>query len=268
MKLNWPIVLNILGLLLAINGLSMLLGIPFSLYYQDGDLMALLLSGMVSVGAGAALWYSTRNHKKQIKKREGYLIVGLGWLIMSISGALPYLFGNVFVLENGMPDVAAAVFETVSGYTTTGASAMTDIESVGKGILFWRATTHWIGGMGIIVLTIAILPILGIGGMQLFAAESPGPSTDKLHPRIQSTATRLWLIYVGMTVVETILLMVGDMSFYDALCHSFATVSTGGFSTKNASVAHFDSPLIQWTIILFMFLSGVYFTLTYWGLIG
>jgi len=268
MKLNWQIIINILGLLVGLNGLFMLLGIPFSLYYGEGDFDGLAISGGISILAGAGAWFLTRNHKKQIKKREGYLIVGLGWLIMSISGALPYIFENVFTFADGSPDLASAFFETVSGYTTTGASAMTDIESVPKGILFWRSVTHWIGGMGIIVLTIAILPILGIGGMQLFAAESPGPSTDKLHPRIQETAKRLWLIYVGMTIVETIMLIFGGMSFYDAICHSFATVSTGGFSTKNASVAAFDSPFIQYTIILFMFLSGVNFTLTYFGLRG
>lgn len=262
MKMNWKIIVNILGLLIGLNGLFMLLGIPFSIYYGEGDLLPLLLSGGISVLVGGGTWFLTRNHKKLIKKREGYIIVTLGWLAMSLSGSLPYVFADVF------PDYASAFFETVSGYTTTGASVMTDIESVPKGILFWRAVTHWIGGMGIIVLTIAILPILGIGGMQLFAAESPGPSTDKLHPRIQETAKRLWLIYVGMTIVETVLLIFGGMNFYDAICHSFATVSTGGFSTKNASVAAFDSPYIQYVIIAFMFLSGINFTLTYFGLQG
>lgn len=260
--MNWKIIINILGLLVGMNGLFMLLGVPVSLYYGEGDLTALLLAGGVSILVGGGSWLLTRQHKKLIKKREGYVIVTLGWLAMSLSGALPYVFAEVF------PDFSYAFFETVSGYTTTGASVMTDIESVPKGILFWRAVTHWIGGMGIIVLTIAILPILGIGGMQLFAAESPGPSTDKLHPRIQETAKRLWLIYVGMTVVETILLIFGGMGFYDAICHSFATVSTGGFSTKNASVAAFESPYIQYVIIAFMFASGINFTLTYFGLKG
>lgn len=260
--MNWKIILNILGLLLMINGLFMLLGLPFSLYFGEGDFQALLMSGGLTVLVGAVCWFLTRKHKKQLKKRDGYIIVALGWLVMSLSGTLPY------ILSGTIPDFASAFFETVSGYTTTGASVLTDIEGSPKGILFWRAVTHWIGGMGIIVLTIAILPILGIGGMQLFAAESPGPSTDKLHPRIQETAKRLWLIYFGLTVVETILLELGGMTFYDAVCHSFATVSTGGFSTKNASVAAFDSPFIQYVIIAFMFLSGVNFTLTYFGLKG
>lgn len=261
MKPNWKVILNILGLLLALNGLFMLLGIPFSLYYKDGDLLALLVSGLTTIGTGAGLWFLTRSEGQRIHKKEGYLIVGLGWLVMSLSGTLPY------ILSGTIPDFASAFFETVSGYTTTGASVLTDIEASPKGILFWRAVTHWIGGMGIIVLTIAILPILGIGGMQLFMAESPGPSADKLHPRIQETAKRLWFLYLALTVIETILLMLGDVSFYDSICHSFATVSTGGFSTKNASVAAFG-PYVQYVIIIFMFLSGINFTLTFWGIRG
>lgn len=262
MNLNWKMITNILGLLIGLNGVFMLLGIPFSLYYGEGDFNDLLFSGLITIGVGAAAFLLTKKRERMINKRDGYVIVALGWIMMSVSGTLPYIMSGV------IPDFASAFFETVSGYTTTGASVLTDIESAPKGILFWRAVTHWIGGMGIIVLTIAILPILGIGGMQLFAAESPGPSTDKLHPRIQQTAKALWLIYVGMTILETILLVFGGMSFYDAICHSFATVSTGGFSTKNASVAAFDSPYIQYIITLFMFLSGVNFTLTYFGLQG
>lgn len=152
----------------------------------------------------------------------------------------------------------------MSGYTTTGASILNEIEIIPKGVLFWRSLTHWIGGMGIIVLAIAILPLLGIGGMQLFAAEAPGPSADKLHPRITDTAKRLWLIYFGYTVAETILLKLAGMSFFDAINHALSTLSTGGFSTKNASVAYWnDQPLIQYIIILFMFLAGMNFVLSY-----
>ena len=157
----------------------------------------------------------------------------------------------------------------MSGYTTTGATILNDIEIVPKGVLFWRSTTHWIGGMGIIVLAIAILPLLGIGGMQLFAAEAPGPSADKLHPRITDTAKRLWLIYFGYTVAETILLKVAGMSFFDAINHSMATLSTGGFSTKNASLAYWNhKPIIQYIIILFMFLAGTNFVLSYFAFKG
>ena len=205
----------------------------------------------------------TRKHSKEMNKREGYIVVTLGWVAMAISGAIPYMVTNV------IPTFTSAFFETMSGYTTTGATILNDIEIVPKGVLFWRSTTHWIGGMGIIVLAIAILPLLGIGGMQLFAAEAPGPSADKLHPRITDTAKRLWLIYFGYTVAETILLKVAGMSFFDAINHAMSTLSTGGFSTKNASVAYWnDRPIIQYIIIVFMFLAGTNFVLSYYAFKG
>ena len=205
----------------------------------------------------------TRNHTKEMNKREGYIVVTFGWIIMTLSGTLPYLF------TESIPSFTNAFFETMSGYTTTGATILNDIEAVPKGVLFWRSLTHWIGGMGIIVLAIAILPLLGIGGMQLFAAEAPGPSTDKLHPRITDTAKRLWLIYFGYTAAETLFLNLAGMSFFDAINHSMATLSTGGFSTKNASVAYWNhEPLIQYIIILFMFLAGTNFVLSYFAFKG
>jgi len=182
---------------------------------------------------------------------------------MSLSGTLPYLFSE------SIPSFTNAFFETMSGYTTTGASILNEIEIIPKGVLFWRSLTHWIGGMGIIVLAVAILPLLGIGGMQLFAAEAPGPSADKLHPRITDTAKRLWLIYFGYTAAETVLLKLAGMDFFDAINHALSTVSTGGFSTKNASAAHWnDQPLIQYILILFMFLAGMNFILSYFGFKG
>ena len=182
---------------------------------------------------------------------------------MALSGSLPY------VMTKAIPDFTNAFFETMSGYTTTGASILNDIESIPKGVLFWRSLTHWIGGMGIIVLAIAILPLLGIGGMQLFAAESPGPSADKLKPRITDTAKRLWLIYVSYTAAETLLLMLAGMDFFDAINHAFSTLSTGGFSTKNASMAYWnDNPMIQYIIILFMFLAGSNFVMSYFAFKG
>lgn len=262
MSLNLRIIVNIMGLLIGLNGMFMLLCIPVCLAYDDGDLNGILISGLLTAGAGGAAWFFSRKAKPQIRKREGYLIVALGWLMLSLTGTLPYL------LTESLPNFAEALFETASGYTTTGASVMNDIEAMPHGVLFWRSITHWIGGMGIIVLALAILPILGIGGMQLFSAESPGPSTDKLHPRIQETAKRLWLLYVSLTILETILLWVGGMTFYDALNHSMSTVSTGGFSTKNLSVAYYDAPFIQYIIILFMILSGINFSLTYFALRG
>jgi trk system potassium uptake protein TrkH len=258
-KINFKIILNIIGFLLIIEGLFMFLGIPFSYYYCESKCHSLIVSGLITSVSGCILWFYTRNARKNIGRREGYLIVSLSWIVISLFGTLPY------IISGAIPNLTDAFFETVSGFTTTGASILTDIESVPKGILFWRSTTHWIGGMGIIVLSIAVLPLLGIGGMQLFVAEMPGITPDKLHPRITDTAKRLWLIYISFTFLETILLMVGGMSFFDALNHAFATMATGGFSTQNASVAN-NSAFIQYIIIVFMFLAGTNFTLHYFAL--
>ena len=263
MKLNYKIIFHFLGLLLLFNGGFMLLSALVSLIYKDGVTFQIFLAGIITLLVGVVSMVFTRRHKKEINKREGYIVVSFGWVIMSLSGTLPY------VLTESIPSFTNAFFETMSGYTTTGASILNDIEAVPKGILFWRSLTHWIGGMGIIVLAIAILPLLGIGGMQLFAAEAPGPSADKLHPRITDTAKRLWLIYFGYTAAETLLLSVAGMSFFDAINHSLCTLSTGGFSTKNASIAYWNGqPLIQYIIILFMFLAGTNFVLSYFAFKG
>ncbi|MFY0598084.1 MAG: TrkH family potassium uptake protein [Cyclobacteriaceae bacterium] len=263
MRFNYRIIINILGILLMMNGLFMYVCIPFSLYYKEGDLLAIFGAGSITLLVGSALFFATkRNQTKELKKRDGYLVVTLGWLIMSAFGSLPYMFSGA------IPEFNNAFFETISGFSTTGATILTDIEGVHKGILFWRSLTQWIGGMGIIVLTVAILPILGIGGMQLFVAEAPGISPDKLQPRIKETAKRLWLIYLGLTFAETVLLWLGGMTFYDAINHGLTTMATGGFSTKNASIAFFDSAFIQYVIIGFMFLAGTNFTMTYFGLHG
>ena len=263
MRLNSKIIFHILGLLLLFNGGFMLFAVLTSAIYGETATLGIGLASVTSMFLGGSAMYVTRKHKKEVKRKEGYIIVTFGWLCLSISGMLPYIF------TGAIPDVTNAFFETISGYTTTGASILNDIESLPKGILLWRSLTHWIGGMGIIVLAIAILPLLGIGGMQLFAAEAPGPNADKLHPRITDTAKRLWLIYVGYTVAETILLKVAGMTFFDALNHSLATLSTGGFSTKNASLAYWnDQPLIQYIVILFMFLAGTNFVLSYFAFKG
>jgi len=241
----------------------MLLSSLVSYLYNDGVTFQIFIAGILTLVAGVVIMLLTRNHKKIMNKREGYIVVTFGWIVMSLSGTLPY------ILTESIPSFTNAFFETMSGYTTTGASILNDIEIIPKGVLFWRSTTHWIGGMGIIVLAIAILPLLGIGGMQLFAAEAPGPSTDKLHPRITDTAKRLWLIYFGYTAAETLLLKAAGMSFFDAINHSMATLSTGGFSTKNASVAYWNhQPIIQYIIIIFMFLAGSNFILSYFAFKG
>ena len=258
--INIKVVTNIVGGLIIISGVLMSLAIPVSLYYQSSDLYAIIMASAITLISGLGLKLTTRNHKNdEVKKREGYLIVGLGWLAMTLFGTLPY------VISGAIPDYTNAFFETISGLTTTGASILNDIEGLPKGVLFWRSMTQWIGGMGIIVLTIAILPLLGVGGMELFASESPGPTKDKIHPRIKETAKRLWIIYFSLTILQCILLMFAGMDFYDAINHSLTTMSTGGFSTKQASVAAFNSPLVEYIIILFMFIAGTNFTLLYFG---
>ena len=263
MRLNTKIIFHIMGLLLLCNGAFMLLAALVSGIYKDGATLGIGLAAITTMFVGTFAMFYTRGHKKEVKKKEGYIIVTFGWIVMSATGMLPYLFSDA------IPSITNAFFETISGYTTTGASILDDIEALPEGLLFWRSLTHWIGGMGIIVLAIAILPLLGIGGMQLFAAEAPGPSADKLHPRITDTAKRLWLIYVGYTIAETILLRLAGMSFFDAINHSLATLSTGGFSTKNLSLAYWnDQPLIQYIVILFMFLAGTNFVLSYFAFKG
>lgn len=263
MHLNYKIISHFLGLLLLVNGGFMLLASLVSHLYEDGVATNILAAGLMVIVIGVVFMLLTKNHPKEMNKREGYLVVTLGWLSMALTGTLPY------VLTDSIPSFTNAFFETISGYTTTGSTILQDIESLPKGILFWRSLTHWIGGMGIIVLAVAILPLLGIGGMQLFAAEAPGPSADKLHPRITDTAKRLWFIYFGYTAAETVLLQVAGMSFFDALNHSMCTLSTGGFSTKNASLAHWNGqPMIQYIVMLFMFLAGMNFVLSYFAFKG
>jgi len=262
-KLNIKIIFQMMGFLLIFNGLFMFISSAVSWIYKDGAFQGIFFAGALTIIIGLLFRFITKGFKKEIKKREGYIVVTLGWIFMSLSGSLPYLF------TESIPSFTNAFFETISGYTTTGASILEDIESMPKGILFWRSTTHWIGGMGIIVLTIAVLPLLGIGGMQLFAAEAPGPSADKLHPRITDTAKRLWYIYFGFTLSEAILLKFAGMSVFDAINHAMSTLSTGGFSTKNTSIAYWnDKPAIQYIIIIFMFLAGTNFVLSYYAFKG
>ena len=260
---NIKIILSFTGLLLILNGIFMFLCLPFSAYYGEGDFKPILISGLINAISGFTLWLLFRNtSNKDIKKRDGYLIVTMGWIIVSLFGSLPY------VLSGAIPEYTNALFESISGYTTTGATILDDIESMPKGILFWRSFTQWIGGMGIIVLTVAILPILGIGGMQLFVAEAPGISPDKLHPRINATARRMWSIYIGLTVVVMFLLYFGGMNLYDAINHSLTTMASGGFSTRQESIGYYNSPFIQYTIVIFMLITATNFTLIYLGLHG
>lgn len=264
MRINVIGILNILSVLLFVNASLMALCIPFAIYYDDNTLMSWVYSVSISLVLGALLWGSTARHpnRKYIRKRDGYIIVTFSWVVMALSGTLPYM------LTDSIPSLTNAFFESISGFTTTGASILDNIEEMPESILFWRSLTQWVGGLGFIVLVISILPSLGIGGMQLFLAEAPGITADKLKPRIQDTGKRLWLLYIGMTLVETILLIFGGMSFFDAINHSLTTVSTGGFSTKQASIDYFDSAYIEYVITFFMFLGGTSFVLIYLFLKG
>ncbi|MEM7127452.1 MAG: TrkH family potassium uptake protein [Chloroflexota bacterium] len=239
----------------------MLLPIPISLYYEDGSHFALLISALITMGAGFAS-YKFTSFKQDVRAKEGFAIVTFGWIAASFFGSLP------FMLSGAIPSFTDAFYETMSGFTTTGATIMTDIEATPEAILLWRSTSHWLGGMGIILLSLAILPFLGVGGMQLFKAEVPGHVADKLTPRVAQTAKVLWGVYLLFTVAEMLLLMYGGMNWFDALNHSFATLSTGGYSTRNASVGAYESSFIHYIITLFMFLAGANFALHYRFLVG
>lgn len=254
-------VLNFLGVLLVFLGAFMLLSAAWAYYYHEPEILQFLIAAVVTAGSGLALWKSN-DASPGIQVREGFAIVSLGWLTMAVFGSLPFL------ITGAIPSITDAVFESASGFTTTGASILTDIEAQPRSVLFWRSFTHWLGGMGIIVFSLAILPILGIGGMQLYKAEAPGPTKDKLTPRIRQTAKLLWGVYVLLSAAETGLLMICGMDLFEALCHTFGTMATGGFSTRNASIASFENPLIHWVIILFMFMAGTSFALHYRALMG
>jgi trk system potassium uptake protein TrkH len=253
-------VANVVGLLQVFVALAMFATAGVTLIYMDGDTVAFLASGAITLAVGGAAFLLTRpsknrKEKEDLTSREGFAIVTMAWTATAIFGALPYLLAGV------LDSPTAAVFEAMSGFTTTGATVFVDIEALPHGILFWRSLTHWMGGMGIIVLVIAVLPFLGVGGMQLFKAEVPGPTVERLRPRITQTAKLLWLVYVGLTAAEAVLFLFGGMGPFDAINHAFATLATGGFSTKNVSLAAYDSAYIQWVAIVFMYLAGINFSL-------
>ena len=249
-------VLHLQGYLLTFCGAFMLLALPWSFYYGEQDWPFILLSSGITAGAGFLLLRFT-SLTQELRVREGFAVVSFAWLLFSIFGTLPFL------LTGAIPNVTDAFFETVSGFTTTGASILIDIEAVSHGVLFWRSLTHWIGGMGIIVLTLAVLPMLGVGGMQLYKAEVAGPTADKLTPRITQTAKILWGVYLALTAIQTVLLLLGGMSLFDALCTSFGTLASGGFSPRNASIAYYNSSYIDWVVIIFMLAADINFSLHY-----
>ncbi len=256
--MRWRFILKIIGVLTFFFGLTMICPLLVGLYYGDGSLIPLLKSMAMTLAAGAILYFIFFKAKADvISQREGMAIVALGWTAVGIFGAIPFYLGD------GYFTFTDAVFESVSGFTTTGSSVLTNIEALSKGLLFWRSFIQWLGGMGIIVLSVAILPFLGVGGMQLYKAEVPSPVPDKLKPRIRDTAMILWQVYALISLAQVLLLMLGGMGFFDALCHTFTTMPTGGFSTRNASVAHYDSVYFDCVFIFFMLLAGINFSLHY-----
>lgn len=246
---------RIIGFLLLIETAMLMCCGGVSLFYKEGDLNSFLLSSAITAFVGVIMLGIGRGAEKSLNRRDGYVIVSVAWIAFSLFGMLPYYIGGY------IPSVTDAFFETMSGFSSTGATILNNIESMPHGILFWRAMTQWIGGLGIVFFTIAVLPIFGMGGIQVFAAEASGPTHDKVHPRIGVTAKWIWGIYAGMTGTLIVLLIFGGMSIFDSICHAFTTTSTGGFSTKQASIEYYQSPYIDYVISVFMFLSGVNFTL-------
>ena len=259
-EFNYRLVLRVMGSLVLIESAILLAICLIPIIYGENDVWYFLLTSVICLLSGGLALFLGRNPPSNISKREGSVIVTFTWIIFTLFGLLP------FWLSGSIPSFTNAFFEVMSGFTTTGASILNNIEDLSHGMLFWRSFTHWIGGLGIIVISLAILPVFGVSGTQLFAAETTGPTKDKIHPKINETAKRLFAIYVILTLAETILLRLGGMIWFDALCQSFATIATGGFSTKQASIGYWDSAYIQYIITLFMILAGINFSLYYFGL--
>ena len=254
-------ILYVLSGLLFILSASFLFPLLFSISLRDG-LHFLFAFQMIGMFGLAFLLRHLFPKPTELSLREGFLAVSLTWVLCSLLGALP------FMISGAIPSLTDAFFETMSGFTTTGASILTDIEALPRSLLVWRSTTHWLGGMGVIALAVAILPALGVGASQLFKAEAPGPIKEKISPRISETAKLLWIVYLLFSVVETFLLMLGGLDFFESLCTTFGTMATGGFSPRNASIAAYNSPYIDYVVIVFMFLAGANFNLHYWALRG
>jgi len=257
--MNIRAIANFIGMVLLFLSFFMTVPILVSFLHRSSDLLPLVQSFAITFFSGGLFFFLTKKNKKEdIRHREAFLIVTLTWLIMSLCGSLPFILSGTF------DSLTDAYFESMAGFTTTGASVLTDIEVLPQGLLFWRSMTQWIGGMGIIVFALAVLPFIGTGGMQLFKAEVPEISIDKLRPRIIDTAKALWIIYLSLTAANAALLYVAGMNICDALCHAFTTMATGGFSTKNASIAAYQNPAIEFITCFFMFTAGVNYSLYFY----
>jgi len=252
------VVLHYLGLLIAILGASMLLPLALSLYYREADYLAFVISIGLSVGSGLLFWRLTPTGKGRLSRREAMMLVAGGWILASVFGALPYIFAGIF------QNYLNAYFEAMSGFTATGATVITDVASQPHGILLWRSLTQWLGGMGIITLFVALFPILGIGAARLVEAEMPGLQTERLTARIRDIVKAVWLLYLGFSGLEFILLCIARMPVFDALTVTFSTMATGGFTPTNLSIGAYNSQFIEGIVILFMIIAGVNFGLYYY----
>ncbi len=253
--LNYKMILKILGILLYIEGGLFLISSLVSFLYKESEYIYFIYTMLINVGVGTLLMLLGRNARNNLSRRDGYCIVAFTWLFFTTFGMMP------FYISGSIPNITDAFFETMSGFTTTGASILDNIESLPHGMLFWRSFTQWIGGLGIVFFTIAVLPIFGVGNQVLFSAEATGVNHDKIHPKISKMAKGLWLVYFILTASEVVFLCLGGMDIFDAVCHSFSSTATGGFSTKQASVAHWNSPYIEYVITIFTLLSSINFSL-------
>ncbi len=262
--MRWPFISRIIGILIVFTGLAMTAPLACSFYFKDMADGSLSKSITITLAAGLALIILSRKFDEDsyINQKEGMTVVALGWTAIGLFGALPFYFSPEFT------NFTDAFFESVSGFTTTGSSVMTHIEGAAPSLLFWRSFIQWLGGMGIIVLSLAILPFLGVGGIQLYKAEVPSPVPDKLTPRLSDSAKILWMVYAGMTLVEIVFLVVGGMPLFESTCHALTTLPTGGFSPKNASVGHYNNAYFEYVIVIFMLLAGINFSLHYQMLRG
>lgn len=260
--INFRAVSYVLGILILVEAGLFAICAGISAVYHENSYIYFIWTMLINIGIGGIMVLAGNRKCNNISRRDGYCIVSISWILFTLLGMLP------FYLSGYIPSVADAFFETMSGFTTTGATILNDIESLPHGLLFWRSFTQWIGGLGIVLFTIALLPLFSGSSQQLFLSEATGVTHDKIHPKIKVMARYLWLIYIGLTLLETILLMLGGMNLFDALCQSFATTATGGFSTKQDSISYWNSPYIEYVISIFMILSGVNFALYYFALNG
>lgn len=259
--INKKIIFRALGFLLYVQAGFLILSLGVSIYYGEDDMWAFIISLLINLMVASASHYYGKGAERIISRKDGYVIVASAWFVSSLLGMLPYLISGY------IKDVSDAFFESMSGFTSTGATILDNIESFPHGLLFWRSLTEWIGGLGIVFFTIAILPMIGSGGVKLFAAEASVVNRDKVNPRIGITAKWIWSIYIGLTISQAFLLFFSGMNVFDSICHALTTCSTGGFSTKQASIAYFQSPRIEYITICFMFLSGINYSLLYVALL-